>query len=53
MTRVALYSRISRDPQQDSEASQDDQGARILAYLEARGWVNVAEYVDDTQGDPE
>jgi hypothetical protein len=49
MTNFVFYNRVARDDQEDSEAARD-QGARILAHIEAGGWVNVAEYIDDTQG---
>jgi DNA invertase Pin-like site-specific DNA recombinase len=53
MTNVVIYNRVARRDQPDPETSRGGQRARILAYAEAHGWVNVAEYVDDAQGDAE
>jgi hypothetical protein len=50
MTRFVLYHRIAKD-QRDPRRPRDDQLACCLAYIEAKGWADVAEYVDDRQGD--
>ena len=51
MTRFILYNRVAcRDV---PEPSQDEQLDRCVAYLAAKGWANVAAYVDDRQGDDE
>jgi hypothetical protein len=53
MTNFVLYGRVAVAGQQDAGTSQEGQPARCLAYIESRGWVNVAVYVDDVQGDAE
>jgi DNA invertase Pin-like site-specific DNA recombinase len=50
MTKAVIYNRVARNDQQDPDTSRGGQLARILAYVEARGWANVAEYIDDPQG---
>jgi hypothetical protein len=50
MTKFVFYGRVAAEDQQDTKTSQGEQLARCLAYLEARGWENVAVYADDTQG---
>jgi len=53
MTSSVIYHRVAVADQQDVKPPQNAQLARCLAYIEAKGWVNVAEYVDDPQGDTE
>jgi hypothetical protein len=50
MTRFVIYNRVAAEGEQDAETSRDGQLARCLAYLKARGWMDVAVYADDTQG---
>jgi hypothetical protein len=49
MTNVVIYNRVAR--KEDDDLSRSEQLARILANVEACGWVNVAVYVEDAQGD--
>ena len=49
MTNFILYSRVAR--RAAPQPSQDEQLDRCVAYLAAKGWANVAAYVDATQGD--
>lgn len=51
MTNFVLYGRVAVAGRQDTGTSRDGQLARCLAYVESRGWVNVAVYADDAQGD--
>jgi hypothetical protein len=48
-----LYHRAAVADQRDAKPSQDAQLHHCLAYIEAKGWANVAEYVEDAQGDAE
>ena len=48
-----LYHRVAVADQQNAKPSRDAQLDRCLAYIEAKGWANVAEYVEDAQGDAE
>jgi hypothetical protein len=50
MINAVAYNRLARKDQPAPETSPSGQLARILAYVEARGWANVAVYADDPQG---
>ena len=45
--RAATYARVSTQEQADTGTSLDTQRDRTRAYVDARGWELVAEYVDE------
>lgn len=51
MSNLVLYNRVAAAGQPEPGTSRDTQLARCRAYIESRGWVIVAEYVGDTEGD--
>jgi DNA invertase Pin-like site-specific DNA recombinase len=51
MTNFVLYNRVATAGQPEPGMAREAQLARCLAYIESRGWMTVAEYVDDAQGD--
>jgi hypothetical protein len=51
MTRIVFYNRVSVEDRPDPQESPDGQLARLRAYIEARGWADIAVYAGDRQGD--
>jgi hypothetical protein len=46
-----LYNRAATAGRPEPGTYPEAQLARCLAYIESRGWVIVAEYVNDSEGD--